>query len=270
MKKNSPQKRQAKKVCASRLPLTALILCLSVFLFSAFLFLRDFLRYRKEDQANIALAEDIRQARDEADKDKFTKYASLRELNHDFAGWLFIEGTKIDYPVMHTPDDPEYYLHRAFDRSEARSGCLFADASCSIDGNSLLIYGHHMKDGSMFGSLQDYRSQEFADGHSLIHFDTLTENREYELLAAFYWDDSYLQSDIPFCYYEYTDFSSPELFDTFIRSVKSLSVCETDVSTEYGDQLLMLSTCSYHGDTGRFVVVAVSHEESGNPRSDKR
>lgn len=268
--KRKKQKRQSKRGSSSRLPLAVLMLCLSVFLFSAFFFLRDFLRYRQEDQSNISLAEEVRQARDKADEDIFNKYAALWEKNHDFAGWLFIEGTKIDYPVMHTPNDPEYYLHRAFDRSDARSGCLFADAACSIDGNSLLIYGHHMKDGSMFGSLQDYRSQKFADEHSLIHFDTLTENREYELFAAFYWDDSYLQGDMPFCYYEYTDFTSPEQFDTFIHSVKSISVCETDVSAEYGDQLIMLSTCSYHGDTERFVVVAVSHKEFDNPRSDKR
>lgn len=111
---------------------------------------------------------------------------------------------------MHTPDNLKYYLHRAFDRSEARSGCLSADASCSIDWNSLLIYGHHMKDGSMFGSLTDYCTQEFADKHPIIHFDTLTEEWRYELLASFYWDDSCLQNNMPFCYYEYTNFSSPE------------------------------------------------------------
>lgn len=268
MKKATKKRKQNKTNHIIHLPLTVLFLCLAVFLFSMFFFLQDFFRYKKEDHANTVLAKEIRKVRNETDEDPFIKYAALWEQNHDFTGWLYIEDTKIDYPVMHTPNDPEYYLHRAFDRSDARSGCLFADAACSIDGNSLLIYGHHMKDGSMFGSLTDYRIQEFADEHPIIHFDSLTEKREYELLAVFYWDDSYLQNDAPFCYYEYTDFSSSEQFDTYIRSVKSLSVYDSDVNAAYGDRILTLSTCSYHENNGRFVVVAVSHNKSSPLSSD--
>lgn len=262
MNKKSLKKRQSRRIIFSLLPLVVLLLSLFVFLPSSFLFLRDLVHYRQEDQANIMLAEEVRQARKGDVNEKFVKYASLLKQNPDFAGWLFIEDTKIDYPVMHTPNDPEYYLHRAFDRSNAKSGCLFADAACSISGNSLLIYGHHMKDKSMFGSLTDYRDQAFADEHSLIHFDTLTEERVYELFAAFYWDDSCLQGDTPFCYYEYTELTSPEQFDAYIRSVKSLSIYDTNVNVEYGDQILMLSTCSYHDNNGRFVVVATSHNET--------
>ena len=129
-----------------------------------------------------------------------------------FPLWLFIDDTKVDHPVMHTPDDPEYYLHRAFDRSDASSGCLFIDADYSLDGNSLLIYGHHMKDKSMFGSLTDYQSKEYGLEHSVIRFDTLTEEQDYELLAALYWGASSEQEEGLFRYYEYPDLSSPEVF----------------------------------------------------------
>ena len=247
-----------------------LLLCIPTFLISTFLFCRDLLRYRAEDRAYTELSQKIQQVREssglpdrskvpEVFSDKFTEYEILWERNHDFAGWLYIEDTRIDYPVMHTPDDPEYYLHRAFDGSESQSGCLFADAACSIDGSSLLIYGHHMKDKSMFGSLTEYRSYDFASEHPVIHFDTLTDERDYELLAAFYWDPSDAQEEALFRYYEYTDLSAPETFEEYIRQVQSYSIYDTDVSASYGDNILTLSTCSNRTSDGRFVVVAVSH-----------
>lgn len=247
-----------------------LLLCIPTFLISAFLFCRELLRYQAEDRAYTELSQNIQQAREYAElperskvsepfPDKFAEYEILWEQNHDFAGWLFIENTKIDYPVMHTPNDPEYYLHRAFDGSDSRSGCLFADAACSIDGNSLLIYGHHMKDKSMFGSLTDYQSSDFAAEHPVIHFDTLTEERDYELLSAFYWDPSAAQEEDLFRYYEYTDLSSPDIFEKYIQKVKAYAIYDTGVISAYGDSILTLSTCSNRTSDGRFVVVAVSH-----------
>lgn len=241
--------------------LIPLLISIPVFLVSAFLLLGTLLRYYKEDQANAQIAQKIQKVREspESTYDKFTEYEALWEQNHDFAGWLFIDDTRIDYPVMHTPDDPEYYLHRAFDRSEASSGSLFIDAAYMADGNSLLIHGHHMKDKSMFGSLSDYKSYEFAKEHPIIHFDTLTEERDYEVFAAFYWDPFYDPETEPFCYYEYPDLSSQEIFDEYISQVKASAIYTTGVSASYGDNILTLSTCNYHVNNGRFVVVAVSH-----------
>lgn len=241
-----------------------LLICIPTFFFSTFFFSYEMFRYRTENHAYAELSQNLRQIRNQSGQSvstsgKFTEYAALWEQNHDFAGWLYIEDTRIDYPVMQTPDDPEYYLHRAFDGSNSQSGCLFADAAYSLDGNSLLVYGHHMKDNSMFGSLTDYQSQEFARKHSVIHFDTLTEERDYELLAAFYWDAASEQENAPFYYYQYPDLSSPELFDEYIGQVKAHAIYDTGVSASYGDNILTLSTCSYHTSNSRFVVVAVSH-----------
>ncbi|MDE5865715.1 MAG: class B sortase [Lachnospiraceae bacterium] len=240
------------------------MICIPTFCASSYYLCDTLLRYRAEDQANALIAQPIQEIREQPESeskayDIFTEYEALWEQNHDFAGWLYIDDTRIDYPVMHTPDDPEYYLHRAFDRSDANSGSLFIDGSYSADGNSLLIHGHHMKDKSMFGSLTDYKSYDFAATHSVIHFDTLTEERNYEVLAAFYWDPSYSPETEPFRYYEYSDLSSQEIFDEYISQIRACAIYDTGVSVSYGDHILTLSTCNYHANNGRFVVVAVSN-----------
>ncbi len=112
------------------------------------------------------------------------KYAPLYEQNHDLFGWLRIDGTVIDYPVMHTPTDPEKYLHTNFAREYSYGGIPFIDANCSADSDNLLIYGHNMLDGSMFRSLPKYESKSYWQAHPTIHFDTLYEEGEYEVLAA--------------------------------------------------------------------------------------
>lgn len=268
--KKNIHKKHIHKKSAYKFPLwqfIVLLICIPTFCASSYYLCDTLLRYRAEDQANLLIAQPIQEIREQqkssetesAAYDIFTEYEALWEQNHDFAGWLYIEDTRIDYPVMHTPNDPEYYLHRAFDRSDANSGSLFIDGSYSADGNSLLIHGHHMKDKSMFGSLTDYKSYDFASTHSVIHFDTLTEERNYEVLAAFYWDPSYSPETEPFRYYEYSDLSSQEIFDEYISQVKACAIYDTGVSVSYGDNILTLSTCNYHANNGRFVVVAVSN-----------
>ena len=85
------------------------------------------------------------------------EYRWLYESNPDMVGWIMIEDTVINYPVVQTPDDPEYYLHRDFDGQDNARGCLFADVKCDVENSdNVIIYGHHMNDGSMFGELMNY------------------------------------------------------------------------------------------------------------------
>lgn len=239
------------------------LLCIVVLLAAGTMLFRDLNRYHQERTANQNLANRIKQAREAADTDQgshsalSSQYAGLKQQNEDFAGWLSIENTHIDYPVMYTPDDPEHYLHRAFDDSYAQSGALFIDASCQPESNHILIHGHHMKDGSMFGTLPQYQDREFASEHSVIRFDTPDEEGYYELLAAFYTEIDAAQEDDAFQYYKYTDLSDPNDFTTYIQQIKKLSLYDTGIRAVEGDRLLTLSTCSYHTDEGRFVVVAV-------------
>ena len=244
---------------------TIIVLCLAVFIFSTSMLTRDLYRAWKEKAANQKLQEQVQQhetAHSEGEAEKFgdtgilLRYEDLWKQNGDLAGWLSISGTQIDYPVMYTPDNPEYYLRRAFDGSYAVSGSLFIDGGCTPDSSHVIIYGHHMKNGTMFGSLSKYADEDYADEHPVVCFDTLYERGSYEVMAAFY-SRAYTDRDQDvFRYYQYTDLSDSEIFDEYVRQVKEAALYDTGISAQYGDSLLTLSTCSRHVQDGRFVVVA--------------
>lgn len=183
------------------------------------------------------------------------RFAELIAINSDLAGWLSIEGTAIDYPVMQCADD-EYYLRHDFYRNESKHGCLYAKASADLDtpGANVIIYGHNMKDGSMFGELDRYKSQSFYQSHAQIIFETLKETRSYEVMAAFRRDLA--NDDDGFLYYQFYQADTEEEFLDFYENVKRLSIYDTNVTAQWGDTFLTLSTCDYDTENGRFVVVA--------------
>lgn len=192
------------------------------------------------------------------------RYSLLYGKNPDFIGWLKIEGTKIDYPVMYTPSDEEYYIHRNFDQEYSSAGTLFIDTSSVPTGrktDNILIYGHNMKSGTMFSGLLDYASEDFYQGHKYIKFDTLEEIGTYEVIAAFH---TRVYSDDDTDHYHYYDFfnaRNAEEFDEYVQYVKSNTPYTIPTTAEYGDQLITLSTCAYHVNDGRYVVVAKKIEE---------
>lgn len=252
-----------------------------LFLLSGGILLHDLYRSHRERTANDKLAEQVHKGELETafpetgetaesggqetvspEEVRREQYRLLWEQNHDFAGWLSIEGTQIDYPVMFTPDQPEYYLRRAFDGSYAVSGSLFLGEGCEPDGAHAIIYGHHMKDGSMFGSLADYADAGYWEEHPTIRFDTLEESGEYEVMAAFYSRIYTTGETNVFRYYQYADLSETQRFSEYVEQAKTAALYDTGVTAEYGDKLLTLSTCSYHTDNGRFVVVAVCKSAS--------
>lgn len=183
------------------------------------------------------------------------QYAMLYEQNADVFGWLCIDGTAIDYPVMHTPDEPERYLHTDFLGEYSYPGVPFVDAACTPDSDNLLIYGHNMGNGSMFHCLLEYAKKDYWEEHPVITFDTLYEEQKYEVLAAFY-DRVYYKSDTCFKFYKFIDAAYEADFDYAIAQFKEKSLYDTGVDAEYGDKLITLVTCAYHTDNGRFVVVA--------------
>lgn len=191
-------------------------------------------------------------------------YEALAGENPDFAGWLSIPDTPVDYPVMYTPQEPEYYLRRAFDGTKAVSGSLFIGAGCSPGGAHVIIYGHNMNDGSMFGSLARYAEKDYAAAHPVIRFDTLERTGEYRVLAAFY-SHAYTSDEEGFRYYRYTDLSQPETFAEYVQKAKEASLYDTGAEARQGGRLLTLSTCSYHRENGTFVVVAAEVGEKAVP-----
>lgn len=184
------------------------------------------------------------------------KFRELYEQNSDLAAWLSIEGTGIDYPVVQNEDD-EYYLYHDFYGEDDKYGCLFVKGCAEVDapGTNIIIYGHSMKDGAMFGRLDDYESYEFCKEHSLIRFDTLYEERTYEVMAVFL-SRVYGEDEDVFKYYRFYQADTEEEFEDFYENVKGLSLYDTGVTAQFGDTFITLSTCAYHAENGRFVVVA--------------
>lgn len=185
------------------------------------------------------------------------QYSVLYEQNPDLAGWIRIDQTNINYPVMQNKEDEEYYIQRDFDKNDDICGLPFMDADCEISQTtkSYLIYGHNMKNGSMFSHLLDYENYDFYQEHSVIHFDTIYEVGIYDIVAVFQTRIAYQDEDI-FRYYELIDEKDKEAYDNYIRNVKELSMYDTGINVGYEDQLLVLSTCDRRIENGRFVVVA--------------
>lgn len=183
------------------------------------------------------------------------KYAALKRENEHLAGWLLIEGTGIDYPVMQCEDD-EYYLHHDFYGNDSKYGCLYVRERADLEnGVNFIIYGHNMRDGAMFGNLDYYLKESFYKEHPFISFDTLYEERVYEIVAVFR-SQVYRAEDDVFKYYQFYEADTVEEFEEFYTNIKALSIYDTGVEAEFGDTFLTCSTCAYHVEDGRFVVVA--------------
>ena len=182
--------------------------------------------------------------------------------NEDMAGWLQIPDTNIDYPIMWTPEDEEYYLRKGFDRKYDKAGCLILDTDSKVEPatTNLIIHGHNMKAGTMFGKLEEYEDPEYGASHDTIYLHTPRTLRTYQVIAVFR-SQVYKKSDTVFKFYKFFEADSEEEFLDFYNNIKEMSLYDTGVCAEYGDRFITLSTCSYHVDNGRFVVVAKEVEE---------
>ncbi|MFI3168801.1 MAG: class B sortase [Faecalibacterium sp.] len=172
-------------------------------------------------------------------------------------GWVSIADTVVDYPIMYTPQSPEYYLHRDLEGDYSFVGVPFLEEACDMDASSyLIVYAHNMNNGTMFGSLEKYRDETYYQEHSLVICDSLTEYRTYEIAAVLYLELSQEVMD--------TFYAVPETEDAFanlVAQIEANALYDTGVSIEAGDQILALSTCSSRKDDERFVVIAVKIEE---------
>ncbi len=184
------------------------------------------------------------------------EYKNLFNMNKKLIGWLKIDDTIIDYPVMQTYDN-EYYLDHNVNQEKDRNGALFLDKDCDVlaPSTNLIIYGHHMKSGRMFGNLDDYASEKYYKEHPVIQFDTIYEKGTYEIMYVFR-SKVYSEAEVVFKYYQFIDCYSEQEFDSYMQEMAAMSLYDTGVTAEYGDRLLTLSTCDSTVDDGRFVVVA--------------
>lgn len=183
-------------------------------------------------------------------------YKELYEMNPDTVGWIKIDGTEIDYPVMQRPSETDYYLYKDFDGNQSRRGSLYAREVCDVNkpSDNITIYGHHMADGSMFAALNDYTSKEAWENNSLITFDTLTEYHVYKIFAVFKTSANLGEG---FSYHQFVDAANEAEFNDFVSTCKKLAFYDTGITPVYGDKMICLSTCEYTQDNGRLVVAAV-------------
>lgn len=257
----STKKKKKKRVPLSLGRKVILMICLIVFVGSAGVLLDYYINGMRAQNALTGLS-DMKNSGEDLKTDKGTvvaKYAELYKANDDIIGWVTIEDTKIDYPVMQTQSNPEYYIHLGFDEEYSASGTPFMDAASDIfiPTSNFLIYGHNMKNGTMFHDLLKYESKEFYEEHKTFKFDTIYKGGqgEYQVIAAAY-SKIYPKDSNKFKYYQCAGITTESEFNDYIRGVKAISAYDTGVTAEYGDQLVTLSTCAYHTEEGRFFVVA--------------
>ena len=176
-------------------------------------------------------------------------------LNPELVGWITIEGTNVDYPVVQSSvDHKDYYLRRDFYGNADSHGCIYAREQCDVfaPSDNITIYGHRMRDHTMFGHLAKYEQKSFLEDHQYVYFDTLLERHTYQIAYVF------VTSATPgegFAYHSFVDGNVGQWAE-FIAGCEKYSLYDTGVTIAPGDKLITLSTCEYTHENGRLVIVA--------------
>lgn len=227
------------------------------------------LMYAAQSKQQAHLYSDLAAVRAQDVQQKIASQSSVQPTsrnlyleNSDMVGWILIEGTSIDYPVMQTPADPNYYLKHDFEKNYTDYGCPFMQADCDAlaPSDNLIIYGHNMKDGSMFADLAKYRSNDFWQSHKTVWFDTALGSCAYEIFAVIHTTVQADDADA-FPFYRFADAATPEDFTSYVSVCKARALYDTGIFAEYGDKLLTLSTCDNITDDGRLLVIAKQTEK---------
>lgn len=189
--------------------------------------------------------------------ERMLQVEELKKENQDIVGWLEIEGTNISYPVLQGIDN-QYYMKHTYKKEDSKDGSIFLDKSYdwNIPSSNLLLYGHNNKNGTMFQDLLKYKEESFYKEHPTIRFTTIDEDCQYEIISAFLSRVYYQDEQNVFRYYYFINANDETEYNNYIEESKKASLYDTGKSATYGEQLLTLSTCSYHTEDGRFAVVA--------------
>jgi len=192
----------------------------------------------------------------EIEKRKIESYKKLHEQNNDMIGWIQIENTPIDYPVMQKKAIKDFYLHKNFKKEYSFGGLPYVQENCDpfLPSDNVIIHGHRRSDGTMFAALLKYKDIEFYRQHPIISFDTLYECYQYEIIAVFSIRVNTGSDEFPF--YNFINASGSADFKWYVDTCKKYALYDTGVTAVYGDKLITLSTCDFTINNGRFVVVA--------------
>lgn len=208
-----------------------------------------------EINTNIEVSQDIENNKNLTENMK--KVISLKQQNKDVIGWIQVEDTIINYPILQTTDN-DYYLNQNYKKEKSQYGSIYAKNECDIlDNNSnVIIYGHNRKDNQMFNTLLDYIDESFYKEHKTIKIATEKEDSKYSIVATFKSRIFYQNEKNVFRYYKDTKFNNEDDYNNFINNCKQIQLYDTGVSAEYGEQLITLITCEYSQENGRMVIVA--------------
>lgn len=182
------------------------------------------------------------------------EYQLMFTLNNDMVGWIEIPGTDINYPVVQSPYQTDFYLRRNFYKEKATCGAIYAREECDVTlpSDNITLYGHNMANGTMFGPLHKYKEESFWEDNRLVYFDTLYEYHTYQIFAVF----NISADSEEFSYHTFDTANTPEEFEEFVKQCKERSLYDTDITPKYGEKLITLSTCDRSLENGRLVVVA--------------
>lgn len=183
----------------------------------------------------------------------------LQKQNSDIFGWLYVKDTKINYPVMFTPESPEYYLRRNFKKEHSMAGTPFVDGYTDMENSyNMIVYGHHMKDGTMFNNLLNYDEEDYYKEHQTVELETLSYGNHKYKVFAFGKTDATQEG---FNVYDYVNIKTKSQYNSYVQGLKTMTPYDTGITPEFGQKIITLSTCSYHSDEGRYVVAAVEIDE---------
>ncbi len=217
-----------------------------IFAVSTFFIIQYYKAYDTEQEVFEVIAEKYENTDNEEANSEDNGLLTLYEQNNDLIGWIKINGTNINYPVMLG----EYYLKHNFKKQYSDYGTPFVIGGIT---DNTIIYGHNMKTKTMFYDLTRYSDIEYYKKHKYIEFSTLDSKSTYEIVCVF---KTIAYSNQGFDYTKYSNFNTPDDFNIFTEKCSNLALYNTEMSVEYGDKLITLSTCEYSRNNGRFVVVA--------------
>lgn len=229
-----------------------LVICLGVFCFSGY----KIYKYLSEEKANKELNDELIEKAVVENQTKYqlpinVDFSALKEENEDIVGWIYSENTPINYPVVQSEDN-NYYLRRLINGKYNIAGSLFMDYrnNSNLKDNNTIIYGHNMKNDTMFGPLLEYRSQEYYNNHKILYYFTPEKNYIIKLFAGY---TSSVESDI---------YNLSIIDENEIQDLISKSDFKSDVEVKEEDKIMTLSTCAYEYDGARYVIMGVLNEIS--------
>lgn len=211
---------------------------------------------QEDSRKNSAQGDESKLQMQEIDKplEILPEYKELHKKYPDLIGWVKIEGTSIDLPVMQTVDD--FYLHNNIDGEEDINGTLFLDSRDDVTQSmNLIVYGHNMRSGAMFGSLKQYLDDGFVAKHKQIQFDSIYEKGTYEVIYVCLTKVGY-QDEPEYKYYNFIQPKSPEEFEAYFETIRACAVYDSKQEVTEDDKFLTLSTCNSYIEDGRLFVVA--------------